>query len=42
LVILWFAGFKTRATHFGPTDTAPEWLKNNWRKKAAWLAKRGE
>jgi len=42
LVILWFAGFKTRATHFGPTDQAPEWLKNNWRRKVAWLAKRGE
>ncbi len=38
--ILWFAGFKPKVTHFGPTDQAPEWMKNNWRKKVAWLAKR--
>jgi NAD(P)H dehydrogenase (quinone) len=40
--VLWFAGFKTKVTRFGPTDQAPEWLKNEWRKKVAWLAKRGE
>ncbi len=40
--ILWFAGFKTKVTRMGPTDQAPEWKKNEWRKKVAWLAKRGE
>ncbi len=40
--ILWFAGFKVRLSRFGPTDQAPEWKKNEWRKKVAWLAKRGE
>lgn len=40
--ILWFAGFKVRMTLMGPTDQAPEWMKNEWRKKVAWIAKRGE
>jgi putative NADPH-quinone reductase len=40
--ILWFAGFKVKVTRMGPTDQAPEWKKNEWRKKVAWLAKRGE
>lgn len=40
--ILWFAGFKVRLTRMGPTDQAPEWKKNEWRKKAAWLGKAGE
>lgn len=40
--ILWFAGFKVKVSKFGPTDQAPEWKKNEWRKKVAWLAKRGE
>ena len=40
--ILWFAGFKVKLTRFGPTDQAPEWKKNEWRRKAAWLGKAGE
>jgi putative NADPH-quinone reductase len=40
--ILRFAGFRTRMTHVGPTDRAPEWKKNEWRRKAAWLAKHAE
>lgn len=40
--ILWFAGFKVQVSRFGPTDQAPDWKKNEWRKKVAWLAKRGE
>ncbi len=40
--ILWFAGFKVRLTRFGPTDQAPEWKKNEWRKVAARLGKAGE
>ncbi len=40
--ILWFAGFSVKVTKLGPTDQAPEWKKNEWRKKIAWLAKRGE
>ena len=40
--ILWFAGFKVKVSRFGPTDQAPEWLKNNWRRKVAWLGKAGE
>lgn len=40
--VLWFAGFKAKITRFGPTDQAPEWLKNDWRRKVAWLAKNGE
>lgn len=40
--ILWFAGFRVRMTLLGPTDQAPEWMKNDWRKRVAWFAKRGE
>jgi NAD(P)H dehydrogenase (quinone) len=40
--ILWFAGFRTRVTRFGPTDQAPEWLKNNWRRKVIRLGTLGE
>ncbi len=40
--ILWFAGFKTKVSRFGPTDQAPEWKKNEWRKKVARLATLGE
>ena len=40
--ILWFAGFKVRVSKFGPTDQAPEWKKNEWRRQAAWLGKLGE
>ena len=40
--ILWFAGFKVKLSLFGPTDQAPEWKKNEWRRKIIVLAKRGE
>lgn len=40
--ILWFAGFKTKVSRIGPTDHAPEWKKNEWRKKAAYLGRLGE
>lgn len=40
--VLWFAGFSVKMSRLGPTDQAPEWKKNEWRKKVAWLAKRGE
>ncbi|MEK7612955.1 MAG: NAD(P)H-dependent oxidoreductase [Patescibacteria group bacterium] len=40
--ILWFAGFKVKVTRFGPTDQAPEWLKNSWRRKTTRLGRLGE
>ncbi len=40
--ILWFAGFKTRLTLFGPSEVAPEWKKNEWRRKVTRLGKLGE
>jgi len=40
--ILWFAGFKTKVSHFGPTDHAPEWLLNKWRRKVWQLGHWGE
>ncbi len=40
--IMWFAGFKTKVSRFGPTDQATEWKKTEWRRKAAWLGKLGE
>jgi putative NADPH-quinone reductase len=40
--ILHFAGFKTRVTHLGPTEDAPEWLLNGWRRRAAYLGRLGE
>jgi putative NADPH-quinone reductase len=40
--ILWFVGFKTRVSHFGPTDHAPEWKKNEWRRTASRLGRLGE
>ena len=36
--ILWFAGFRVRATLFGPSETAPEWKRNEWRRKISRLA----
>lgn len=40
--ILWFAGFKTRLTLLGPSETAPEWKRNEWRKKIIRLGTLGE
>jgi len=40
--VLWFAGFKAKVSRMGPSDQAPEWMKNEWRRKAAWLGKLGE
>lgn len=40
--ILWFVGFKTRVSHFGPSDHAPEWKIAGWRRKALYLGKMGE
>ncbi len=39
--ILWFAGFKVRAIKLGPSEIAPEWLKNSWRRKVAHFGKLG-
>lgn len=39
---LWFAGFRVKVSHFGPSEQAPEWKKNEWRRQAAWLGKNGE
>jgi NAD(P)H dehydrogenase (quinone) len=40
--ILWFAGFKVRSNKWGPSEIAPEWLKNQWRHKVSHLGKMGE
>ena len=40
--ILWFVGFKTHVSHFGPTEKAPEWLLNQWRRKVQKLARLAE
>jgi NAD(P)H dehydrogenase (quinone) len=40
--ILWFAGFKVRSTLLGPSETAPEWKRNEWRRRIARLGKFGE
>lgn len=40
--ILWFAGFKTKLTCLGPTDHAPEWMLNHWRRKIVRLGAHGE
>ncbi len=40
--ILWFAGFKTRISRFGPSETAPEWKRNEWRRKIARLGRYAE
>jgi NAD(P)H dehydrogenase (quinone) len=40
--ILWFAGFKVRLSLFGPSEKAPEWKLNEWRKKVIRLGTLGE
>ena len=40
--ILWFAGFKTKVSHFGPSEKAPEWLRNHWRRKVQKLGELAE
>ena len=40
--ILWFAGFRVYVSHFGPSDTAPEWKINEWRHKVSRLGTYGE
>lgn len=42
IAILWFAGFTSRVTYIGPTDTAPEWMRNGWRRKLFKLGENGE
>ena len=37
--ILWFSGFKVRMSRFGPSETAPEWKRNEWRRKVVHLGK---
>ena len=36
--ILGFAGFKVKLSRFGPTENAPEWKINEWRRKVQKLA----
>lgn len=40
--ILWFAGFRVRTTLLGPSETAPEWKRNEWRRKISHLGKLGK
>lgn len=40
--ILWFAGFKTKVSRLGPSDHAPEWKLNEWRRRIARLGQLGE
>ena len=40
--ILWFAGFKVKVSRFGPSEAAPEWKMNEWRKKVIRLGALGE
>lgn len=39
--ILWFSGFKTRTTWFGPAENIPEAHKARWIRKAALLGEKG-
>lgn len=39
--ILWFAGFKTRTTWFGPAENIPEPRKRRWLRKVVALGTRG-
>jgi len=40
--ILWFVGFKVWITRLGPSERAPEWKWNEWRKRIVRLGKLGE
>lgn len=40
--ILWFVGYNTRITRLGPSEKAPEWKWNEWRKKIIRLGRLGE
>ena len=40
--VLWFAGFRVKLSLFGPSETAPEWKFNEWRKKVIRLGTLGE
>jgi NAD(P)H dehydrogenase (quinone) len=40
--LLGFAGFGVSLTRFGPSEKAPEWLRNQWRRKISHLGKMGE
>ncbi len=40
--ILWFAGFATKVTRFGPSEKAPSWKWSHWQKKVIRLATHGE
>jgi putative NADPH-quinone reductase len=39
--ILWFSGFRTRTTWFGPSEKTPETIKANWLKKVSKLGQKG-
>lgn len=40
--ILWFAGFKTKITRWGPSEHAPEWKLNEWRRQVLRMGRLGE
>ncbi|HWB33819.1 MAG TPA: NAD(P)H-dependent oxidoreductase [Candidatus Paceibacterota bacterium] len=42
MAILWFAGFHVRMSLFGPSETAPEWKRNEWRRRVARLGQLAE
>ena len=39
--ILWFAGFKTRITRFGPSEIASEKIKKRWKREVRKLGRKG-
>ncbi|MBI2004684.1 NAD(P)H-dependent oxidoreductase [Patescibacteria group bacterium] len=39
--VLWFVGFKTKVSRFGPSDHTPEWKRDEWRRKVVYLGKHG-
>lgn len=40
--ILWFAGFKIKLMRLGPSEHAPEWKLNEWRRRIIRLGQMGE